>query len=78
MTPGVAACSTVSLPDCGVVERPRDVTGRESPGASRPPGSSGGPDGRQPAPVSRFACLGVERWNRRFGKPAGPTSREAR
>jgi hypothetical protein len=78
MTPRVVACFTVPPPDCGVVKHPRNLTGRESPGTSLPPGSSRGPDGREPIAVSLSACPGVKRWNSRFGTPAGPAIREAR
>lgn len=77
MNAGVLSCSTVPLLECGVVEHPRTATGRESPGASRPPGA-GGPGVLEPVPVSRFACPGPERCNKRFGESSGPTCREIR
>lgn len=72
MTPGIVQCSTVSLPDCGTVKQPRRATRRESPGSARPPGLPDRPGRCSTAPVSRFACLGVKRWNTPSNVPPGP------
>lgn len=78
MTQRVVPCSTVPLPDCGTVKQTRRATRRESPGAARPPGLPNRPGRCSRAPVSRFGCLGVKRWNKPFDVPSGPQDREVR
>jgi hypothetical protein len=78
MTPRAMPCSTVPPPDCGTVKQPQRATRRESPGAARPPGFLNRPGRCLPPPVSRFACLGMKRWNKPFDVPPRSQVREVR
>lgn len=78
MTRGAVPCSTVPLPDCGTVGQRGNMATREYPGAAWPPGLPHGLGEPSSAPVPRFVCGGVERWNKPFEAPTGRQAREVR